>query len=132
LEIAQSKRRDFNNYIEDWEAVVILTNNSANIEKLRAKYMHLHFYDDDEKEVYRIVNIEWHQVDPKFDRRRGLKSQYQVVCIPLHISQVDEDDVDDDASDSEYIGYVINDELHNMIRDCRVPYNDAFNLLHTV
>jgi len=49
---------------------------------------------------------------------------------PTITSNTKNDDIDDDESDSEYIGYVINDELHKMIRDCRVPYNDAFNLLH--
>ncbi len=101
------------------------------MEKLRAKYMHSHFYDayaDDDhlSELYRVVNIESHQVTSSVERRSGMKSQNQVVammCIARHGK-----DLQDDNREMIYVSCAINDELHVMIRQCLEPYNEAFNL----
>ena len=93
--------------------------------------MHIHFYDadaddDHNSDVYRVVNIEWHQVTNSAERRSGMKLQNQVVaqCIARNGQDLQGDD-----REIVYVGYVINDFLHDMIRRCLEPYNDAYDLL---
>ena len=67
METTQPSRRSFNSFTEAWEYLVIFTKNEVNVEKLRAKYIHVHFYDADadeehNRDVYRVVNIKCHQV----------------------------------------------------------------------
>ena len=77
-------------------------------------------------DVYRVVNIEWHQVTNSAERRSGMKSQNQVVaqCIARNGQDLQGDD-----REIVYVGYVINDLLHDMIRRCLEPYNDDYDLL---
>ena len=123
LEAALATKRGFINFIEDWESVAIFTKNDVNLEKLKAKYMHIHFYDadvddDHNSDVYRVVNIEWHQVTSSAERRSGMKSQNQVVAMCIARNG---EDLHDDSREMEYVGYVINDMLHDMIRRCLEP-----------
>jgi hypothetical protein len=123
LEAALATKRGFNNFIEDWESVAIFTKNDVNLEKLKAKYMHIHFYDadaddDHNSDVYRVVNIEWHQVTSSAERRSGMKSQNQVVAMCIARNG---EDLHDESREMEYVGYVINDMLHDMIRRCLEP-----------
>ena len=120
VEAALATKRGFNNFIEDWESVAIFTKNDVILEKLKAKYMHIHFYDvdaddDHNSDVYRVVNIEWHQVTSSAERRSGMKPQNQVVAMCIARNG---EDLHDDSREMDYVGYVINDMLHDMIRQC--------------
>jgi hypothetical protein len=131
LEAAQTTTLPFNNFLEDWESVAIFTMNDVNLEKLKAKYMHIHFYDadadkDHNSEVYRVVDVEWHEVKSSAERKAGKRSQNQVVAVCIERNG---ETVQESSGDKVYIGYVINKMLHSMIRDCPEPYNDAFKLL---
>ena len=111
LVAALATKRGFNNFIEDWGSVAIFTKNDVNFEKLKAKYMHIHFYDadaddDHNSDVYRVVNIEWHQVTSSAERRSGMKSQNQVVAMCIARNG---EDLHDDSREMECVGYVIND-----------------------
>ena len=130
LEAAQMTTLHFNSFLEDWEPVAIHTMNGMNFEKLKAKYMHVHFFDadadkDHNSEVYRVVNIGWHKVDSSSERKAGKKSMYQVlaICLARNGETVTE------TNDNDCMGYAINKVLHKMIRECPEPYNDAFTML---
>ena len=93
--------------------------------------MHIHFYDadadkDHNSEVYRVVDVEWHEVKSSAERKAGKRSQNQVVAVCIERNG---ETVQESSGDKVYIGYVINKMLHSMIRDCPEPYNDAFKLL---
>ena len=80
-------------------------------------------------DVYRVVNVEWHQVVIKAERKAGHKSQNKiaVICVVGNGKHVDPSTDEDD-----YGGYVINDSLFDMIRQCPEPYNDAFDLMENL
>ena len=65
--------------------------------------------NDDNNETRRVVDIEWHAA-------RGATAQYQVVTQLLV----------GESADTSYEAYAITDILHEMIRDCPSPHNDAF------
>lgn len=125
---AQNTTVTVNNYVEDWEPVAITTRNAVNQKKLRDKYTHVFFYDDDadddgNAEVRRIVNIEWRGLT-KAEVKSGGSSSFQcvTVCVQRNEEQVEE-------SNDKGIPYAINKILHDMIMQCPPPFNDAYKLV---
>jgi hypothetical protein len=106
--------KDFNNFIDDAEKRVIGTMNDRNEEILDKKYHHMCFEDDEEGgEIRRIVQIEWHT-----STARGRRSEYQVVTQLIG-----------GDGDGELEGYMINDELHGMIKGCPSLHNACVNII---
>ena len=82
--------------------------------------MNVHFYDGDadadhNNDVYRVVNIEWHQVTSPTERKAGFRSQNQIVAICVARNG---EPVDPSTDEDDYEGYVINDSLFDVVRQC--------------
>jgi hypothetical protein len=107
--------RKFINYVEDDEADFMKTKNNINEDKIDKKYHHICFIDvvEGEEEIRRVVGAEWHT-----STERGRRSQYKVVTQLLGGSAAD-----------GFEGYMINDDLHDMIKACPSPHNDCVTLI---
>ena len=85
------------------------------------KYRNLYFFDRDELEIRRIIQIEWKQ------RSRGVVAQH--FCFTALVMRVDEDDSasegTNDTGEEELESYDINETLHEMIKDAPHPYNNG-------
>jgi hypothetical protein len=106
----------FKNYIElDTEFPAIKTKCDASERLLLPKYNFIFFTDPDvegEVELRRIVGIEWKVMRPARD------SQYNVVTQLVERNGVAAED------DDGFIAYLINEELHAMIRGAGVRNNN--------
>ena len=84
LEVAQRTTIvKFNNWVEDWENIIISTKNEICRGKLMLKYKNIFIYDpdadmDDNSKVRRVVDIEWKGYK-KSETRRGSSSNF--VCV---------------------------------------------------
>jgi hypothetical protein len=72
-ETAQSIRRPFNDYLQDWESFFILNKN--------VYFYHADADEDHNSDVYCAVNIEWHRLSSPGKRKAGMRSQNQIVTI---------------------------------------------------
>jgi hypothetical protein len=108
--------REFNNYIEDWEAGDIKINKAQSETKLLEKYKLIRFYDPDfdDGTTFTIIadNLDW---------KKGRGGGWQVIAEPDADDDAadDADDEDEDEDESnKYEPYLINEALHDMIREC--------------
>jgi hypothetical protein len=108
--------KNFINYVEDDKADFLKTMNNTNAKKVDNKYHHICFVEvveGEEEEIRRVVGVEWHTATT-----RGIRSQYNVVTQLLGSSAAD-----------GYEGYMINEDLHQMIKACPSSHNDCITLI---
>lgn len=109
IDMAMSmKVMEFINYIEPWEMKKLTLNNEESYFAFLKKYKHLCLHDNDNSEIRRIVDVEWHAP-------RGATANFQVV------SQL----IAGESPDESYEAYAITNILNEMIRDCPPPHNDG-------
>ena len=101
----------FHNYLKEWEAYALLIKNYASILQILRKYKFLFFRGDEnpadirnprliDAQTRRILDVEW---------TRGRPVYYTVVTQLVD----DESDIDDDY---ELKPYIVNENLHAMIK----------------
>ena len=110
----RTPRRDFANYIEDWEITEIKKQTSTCEARLLEKYKGIRFFDEDYDDgtTFTICkeNLEW---------KKGKGGGWQVIAEPDETEKDDDDDEDDDDDDNNCEPYFINETLHEMIRQCK-------------
>ena len=84
---------------------------TSNLHKLITKYWYISFYDGDENENWRVVNVEWN-----VGVRGGMAAQY--VLVTQLVDATEEDNLEP---------YYINNSLYDMIRDSN--NNSSYNLI---
>jgi len=106
--------KEFKLWVEDWEKDALRVMNNANLAALVKKYKHMFFFDDDEDELRRVVEVEWHMAVKK-----GERAAYQLVTQLVSSENVV----------AELEGYVINDVFHEMVSACPAPHNNSYKLI---
>ena len=103
-----------------------MTDKSAiSAQQLRLKYNHICLYDEEAKEIRRVVNVEW-------SKRRGpIQAQHSLVTqkIATH-TEGNKDNLINNDGDADYQPYSINQELFDMISECPDPYNSSRILIN--
>ena len=117
----------FNNWIEDWEVLLLVTKNPASEGRLKAKYVNLYLWDANiseeiDSEVRRIVDIEWKERQIVVRGQLALPAQYQAVCQLVYRNN------ERYEGNEDLEAYCINDALHLTISQCPEPFNDTFKL----
>ena len=95
-------------------------------QQLRHKYnRHIYFYDEDSKEIRRVVNVEWSK------RLGALQAQNTLVTqkIASHTEGNAENLITND-DDADYQLYYINAEIFEVISNCPDPYNSSRILMN--
>jgi len=121
VDIPVAPTTKFKNFIEGWECEATKNKSAENEFKLLSKYKGIKFYDDDEDQVYVILdtNLEWKKKD-KSDRETPC---YCVLAKPdTHVREEDGDLGDEEC-------YHINEELHQMIRSDKSGNDKGLELI---
>lgn len=84
---------------------------TSNLHKLITKYWYISFYDGDENENWRVVNVEWN-----VGVRGGMAAQY--VLVTQLVDATEEDDLEP---------YYSNNSLYEMIRNSN--NNSSYDLI---
>ena len=84
---------------------------TSNLHKLITKYWYISFYDGDENENRRVVNVEWN-----VGVRGGMAAQY--VLVTQLVDATEEDDLEP---------YYSNNSLYEMIRNSN--NNSSYDLI---
>ena len=63
----------FKNYSEVFEHYAMTDKSAISAQQLRLKYNHICLYDEEAKEIRRVVNVEWSK------RRRPIQAQHSLV-----------------------------------------------------
>jgi hypothetical protein len=112
LKSAESTAVVFNDFIEPWKNIAGCEETLGNKKRLLKKYEGICIYDANETFTGRIVNVDWAK------KVRSVTNHYAVSVQNLKAR--------DDAE--EVFPYMINECLHDMIKDSPVTNNSAFSL----
>ena len=81
------------------------------------KDRNLYFYDRDELEIRRIIQIEWKQ------RSRGVVAQHS--CVTALVMRVDEDDSASEGTNGTGEEELESYDINEMIKDAPHPYDNG-------